>query len=456
MNETRILAEFLADLSYDNLPQSVIDDAKKCILDHIGGVVFAAQTDLGTVMSKVGKRATYGHCTIMPGFEHIYGPEMAALVNGTFGHGFELDDQNPQSTTHPGCVVNAAAIAMAEETGADGKKLIEAAVCGYEIMSRCIRPFGHHHLDKGFHPTGSAGAFGGVAAAGKILGFNADQFESALGIAGTYAAGSRQSALKGAMSKRLHGGKGASQGVLIAEIVAAGMDGPSEGFEGKYGFNRLYADSDYPVDMSKLIDGLGEHYAIEDTQAKPYSGCGINNVVVDILEKLEAENPDVFTKDFDAYDHIIVRSHHDMKDCHFELHPTTVMGGQYSCPFVLGVHMEGNIRDPRPFMNDEIVRNPKIMRWADIMTAEVDPELDAAFPARFGGELELFYKNGKTLKCRLPYPKGAKEQPFTYEEIEQKYNTLVDGLLTKEQAAGISKKVKNLESLTNMRDLFSE
>ncbi len=454
MNETRILAEFLADVSYDKLPKKVIDDAKKCILDHIGGAVFASQTDLGTVMSKVGKTVTGGKCTIMPGTEHVYSAEMAALVNGTFGHGFELDDQNPQSTTHPGCVVNAAAIAMGEEVGADGRKLIEAAVCGYEIMSRCIRPFGHHHLDKGFHPTGSAGAFAGAAAAGKILGFNADQFESALGIAGTYAAGSRQSALKGAMSKRLHGGKGASQGVLIAKLVAAGMDGPSEAFEGKYGFNRLYADSDYPVDFPALVEGLGEHYAIEDTQAKPYSGCGINNVVVDILEKLEKDNPDVFTKDFDAYDHIIVRSHHDMKDCHFELHPKTVMGGQYSAPFVLGVHMEGNIRDPRPFMNDAIVNDPKIMRWADIMSCEIDPEIDAAFPARFGGELELFYKNGKTLKCRLPYPKGAKEQPFTYEEIEQKYRALVKGIIPDNIVESISAKVKNLDSLNNISNLF--
>ncbi|MDO4982715.1 MAG: MmgE/PrpD family protein [Eubacteriales bacterium] len=454
MNETRTLCEFAAKLSYDKLPQNVIDMAKKCLIDYIGVAAFASQTEMGQIMSKVGKRNNVGSCTILPGTEHKYAPNMAAFVNGTFGHGFELDDINSATATHPGCEICSAAVAMAEECGADGKTLIEAIVVGYEVMVRCIRPFAKHHLDKGFHPTATGGTFGATAACCKVLGLNAAQFENALGIAGTFTSGIKQFTHYGSMSKRLHGGKGGYDGAEIAQLAKEGFTGPSEIFEGKTGFNRVFCDSDYAADFSLLTDGLGEIYAIEDITVKPCPACGVIHSVIDCLDDISKEPG--FSKNFDAIEKIVVKSHHNMIGQHMLYEPKTVMQGQYSCPFTVGVYMEGEVRDAKQYLDDGIIKNPAILRWGEKVTAELDEEMDNAFPARFGSKVDVVLADGRTLHAEYPTPKGSGERQFTYDEVENKYMILTQSLFSEAMQKDVASKVRQLEKLENVRDLFVE
>ena len=454
MNETRALCEFAAELSYDKLPAHVIEMAKKCLIDYIGVAAFASQTEMGRLIDKVGKRNNTGNCTILPGTEHKYAPNMAALVNGTFGHGFELDDINSATATHPGCEICSASVAMAEETGADGKRLIEAIVVGYEVMVRCIRPFAKHHLDKGFHPTATGGTFGATAACCKILGLDADGFENALGIAGTFTSGIKQFTHYGSMSKRLHGGKGGYDGTVIAQLAKEGFTGPGEIFEGKTGFNRVFCDSDYKSDFSLLSAGLGESYAIEDITVKPCSACGVLHSVVDCLDEMSASP--LFTKDFDKVEKIVIRSHHNMIDQHMERDPKTVMQGQYSCPFTVGVYMEGDIRDATPYLDNAIIHQENILRWGEKVEAVLTDEYDEAFPARFGAGVDYVLKSGEVLSADCKTPKGSGERQFTYEEVENKYRALAGRLFSAAQLDDIAAKVRGLEKLANVRELYAE
>ncbi len=454
MNETKTLAQFVADLKYDNLPAHVIEATKKCLIDYIGVATFASQTEMGQIIASIGQRNNHGNCTILPGTDHKYAPNMAALVNGTFGHGFELDDINSGTATHPGCVICSAAIAMAEETGADGKRLIEAIVVGYEVMVRCIRPFAKHHLDKGFHPTATGGTFGATAACCKVLGLNADQVENALGIAGSFTSGIKQFTYFGSMSKRLHGGKGGEQAAIIAQLAQAGFTGPGEIFEGKTGFNRVFCDSDYQSDFSLLTAGLGETYAIEDITVKPCPACGVLHVVIDCFDTMR-EDP-AFSTNYDDVEKIVIRSHHNMIEQHMLYEPQTVMQGQYSCPFTVGVYMEGEVRDAKQYLSDSIIHDPDILRWGNKVTAVLDPEFDAAFPARFGAGVEYVRKDGRTLNVSYPYPKGSGEQQFTYAEVENKYRILSKGLFSEKMLDDIAMKVRLLENLENVGQLFAE
>lgn len=454
MNETRELCEFIADLSYDKLPPKVIEAAKKCIIDYIGGAAFASQTEMGKIIAKVAMKNNMGNCTILPGNEHKFAPNMAALVNGTFGHGFELDDINAATATHPGCEICSASIAMAEEAGADGKRLIEAVVAGYEVMVRCIRPFAKHHLDKGFHPTATGGTFGATAACGKILNLDAGQLENALGIAGTFTSGIKQFTHYGSMSKRLHGGKGGYDGTIIAQLAQEGFTGPSEIFEGKTGFNRVFCDAGYPSDMSLLSKDLGRNYAIEDITVKPCSACGVLHSVVDCLDEM-SRDPE-FTKDYDKVKKIVIRSHHNMIDQHMVKQPKTVMQGQYSCPFTIGVYMEGDIRDASPYLDNDIINNKKILRWGEKVEAVLAEDYEEAFPARFGAGVDYVLESGNVLSVDCPTPKGSGERQFTYDEVENKYRSLAGKLFTKEKLDDVADKVRNLEKMENIRELFAE
>ncbi len=455
MNETRELCEFIEGISYDKLPDNAILMAKRCLIDYIGSASFAAQTEMGRIIKDVGSRNNSGHCTMLPESEHKYAPNMAALVNGTLGHGFELDDLNSDTVAHCGCEICSASIAMCEEFGADGKTLIEAIIAGYEVMVRSIKPFAKHHVDKGFHPTATGGTFGATAACCKVLGLNADQIENALGIAGSFTSGIKQFAEFGSMSKRLHGGMGGERGAIIAQLAKEGFTGPKEIFEGKYGFNRLFADSDYHADFSLITKDLGNPYIVEDITVKPSAACGVLHSSVDCLNEIARKNPD-FVKDFDAIEKIVVHSHHNMLDLHMKREPLSVLQGQNSDVFIIGIYMEYDVQDAKLFLNDDIIKDQKVLRWSEKIEGVLDAELDAGFPSELGAQIDVIMKNGKTFTARFRTPKGSGEQQFSYEEVEGKYRVLAKGLYPDAQIEDIADKVRNIEKLANVRDLFDE
>jgi 2-methylcitrate dehydratase PrpD len=130
---------------------------------------------------------------------HLY----SAMANGISAHAIEMDDVNNEASLHPGVVVFPAALATSEMVGGAGKKFIEAVVLGYEVMVRLGRALGaENSYKRGFHPTGICGPFGSSVAASKLLGLREKEILSALGIAGSQAAGSMEYLAQGAWTKR--------------------------------------------------------------------------------------------------------------------------------------------------------------------------------------------------------------------------------------------------------------
>lgn len=170
MGQTRQLASFASALQYEKLPNEVVNSVKKCLLDYYGCTLFATQTDMGKIIIDYSKQGNIGHATILPEFKQAYNPANAALSNGTCAHGFELDDVSGISISHPGACVIPAVLALAEERGSSGKRIIEAIVAGYEVMIRVGSTIAAAHIAKGFHPTASFGTFGATAACCKLLG----------------------------------------------------------------------------------------------------------------------------------------------------------------------------------------------------------------------------------------------------------------------------------------------
>src|SRR5207302_124600 len=148
----------------------------------------------------------------------------AALANGTEAHAVELDDVTTESSLHPGVAVIPAAIALAQELQAQPKALMEAIVSGYEVTMRvgnALNPASAYA--RGFHPTGVAGIFGATMAAARLLNLEAAACATALGIAGTMAAGSLEYLADGAWTKRLNPGWAGHAGITAAQLAAAGF-----------------------------------------------------------------------------------------------------------------------------------------------------------------------------------------------------------------------------------------
>src|SRR5690606_29257752 len=221
------------------------------LTDLAGSAVRAAQEADSTpsVLAMLGLLGMEGDgpCTVF-GPNRRYGPAAAALLNGTFGHSLDFDDTHSDSSLHPSAPVVPAALAAAEMTGASGADLLAAVVVGFEVCCRlgmALDPAAHYA--RGFHPTATAGTFGAAAAAGRLLGLDADRMASAFGVAASQASGSLQFLVNGAWNKRYQVGEAAMKGLMAATLAAEGFVGAADAIDGKHGFLGGYSDGADPA-----------------------------------------------------------------------------------------------------------------------------------------------------------------------------------------------------------------
>src|SRR5690606_29784581 len=202
----------------------------------------------------------------------------AALVNGAASHVVELDDIHKGSIIHAATVVIPAALAVAEWKGLSGKELIAAVVAGYEVCYRigeAVSPSHYYY----WHNTATCGTFGAAIAAAKLLGLTTEQTIAALGNAGTQAAGLWEFIEDGAMTKQLHTGKAAMNGLLAALLAQKGFTGPQKILEGNRGFFKAMSEE---YDASRVTEGLGNEFKIMENSFKIHASCRHTHHAVDL------------------------------------------------------------------------------------------------------------------------------------------------------------------------------
>ncbi len=225
---TKTLADFSSGMTYEDLSPKVVDWAKYLCLDFAGVTLNGSTTDSAKAVVEAIERVKRPGPSPIIGTDKRALPEYAAMANGTAFHSIELDDVNNEASLHPGVVTFPTALAMSDVVDVDGRSFIAAVVAGYDVMvrlGRALKP--SEHYGRGFHPTGTCGAFGAAAVAGRLLGLRGDSFVHALGVAGSQAAGSMESLAQGAWTKRLHPGWAAHSGIWAALLAHSGFLGPS-------------------------------------------------------------------------------------------------------------------------------------------------------------------------------------------------------------------------------------
>ena len=240
MNETTFLAEQAARLTYDDLPAVVGATAKLLLLDPLGGQLAFATLPWGkAAMRYTAAKQGAGRSTVA-----FYGlkanAEDAAFCNGVFGHGFEMDDVEMQTTSHPAVCVIPAVLAVGEQEASSGREVLCALVAGYETFLRFA-----HAADsmrhRFFHSSSVSGAFGAAAAAGQLLGFDEAVMRDALAIATTQASGNTEYTCSGGTVKRTLGALGAYAGVRSALLAQAGITGSAQALRGGAGHGLAHA-----------------------------------------------------------------------------------------------------------------------------------------------------------------------------------------------------------------------
>jgi len=283
---TEELAGYWSRVSYEDLPDSVLEMAKSVLLDTLAvgvrGATSEAAVATRTGISNAlecdsGSASIWGTSKSLP-------PSAAALVNGTAAHAYEFDDYG--GCGHSGAVVVPAVCALAEKHRVDGRRVLVALAAGYDVAARVTDGAGGYraHNDRGWHSTGTCGSFGAAAGAASVLGLDRERFTSALGIAGSFAGGTWAFLADGAMTKRFHPGRAAENGVSSAMLAEAGLVGPRYILDAAWGgFYATYSGAVATPEAS--LENLGREFRILRSGQKPYACCrGLHSSVEALLD----------------------------------------------------------------------------------------------------------------------------------------------------------------------------
>ncbi len=450
---TRQLAEFAADLEYDTLPDDVITRTKMLIFD-VTGVIVRARNDaestpsLISAMERLGLAA--GDCSVL-GDKQAYAPSAAAMVNGTLAHSLDFDDTHAAGSLHSSAPIVPAALAAAEMAGASGKDLIAACVAGYEIQIRlalALDPTDHYA--RGFHPTATCGVFGAAAAAGRLLGMDADGIQSAFGIALSQAAGSMQFLADGSWTKRSHVGQAASNGLICATMAAEGFKGPDAAFEGQWGFLQGYAPNS---DEAKATDRLGSHWETLRLAVKPYPSCRYSHAAMDGLVALSEEH-DTKPDDVEAIEIGLPEMGRKIigEPLEAKINPECIVDGQFSMPFCAAVVMrEGQMGwdDYAKHISDD-----ETLALCRKIKTVPDDQAEAAFPANMSGSVKIKTSSGE-FETFVEVPKGEPDNFMSATEFRAKFDGLCAPYLDDARRDRLADALLSLETANNVGDVFA-
>ncbi|PNS16804.1 hypothetical protein CAC42_4768 [Sphaceloma murrayae] len=413
------LATWAAGLTFEHLPDEVVSKTEDFYLDWLACTIAGRRHVAVTSMVKYAKLMgpTDGKCEIIGFGGFTTSPHFAALINGACSHVVEQDDLHNSSMMHPATVVFPAALAVAQDIGVDGKRFIVACVIGYEFACRAGEYLGKSHYEK-FHTTATTGVLGAAAASAYLLGLDADTMMSAIGTAGTQAAGLWQFLLDATHSKQVHTGTACANGVMSAYLARSGLLGPKDILEGSRGMaTSLSAVETHP----SAIDGkLGQRWSILGSSFKWHASCRHTHPSVDaLLSLMQRERlimndiEDVETKTYKAAINVLSLSEEG----------STVHQSKFSMGFVLAVAAKYGHAMITDF-TEAALEDQELRSFQKNVHMTLDPEIDALFPEQWTGVVVVKTRSGKVLTEHAHVCKGDPEQTLTRGELEKKFSSL--------------------------------
>lgn len=273
------IAKWASECSFEDLPAASVEAIKIRLIDTLAvswaGSVANGIAELRAMLLKRGGRSD----SSLLAYGDRIPVDAAALFNGTMAAALDFDGLHQHSGVHTDIVVLPAALAVAERHGASGKEMLTALCVGEEILIRLglSVPVG-----PGWFYSSVLGVFAATLAVGKIQKLDPETMNAALGVALCYASGSQQNLVENCLTKRLQSGLAAQAGVLAVELATAGISGPMESLEGKFGLSTLYG----PLDPARVTHGLGTWFEMESLTVKKYPSCFCNHAAIEAAIRL--------------------------------------------------------------------------------------------------------------------------------------------------------------------------
>jgi 2-methylcitrate dehydratase PrpD len=435
---TRKLARFIISARLEDMPEAVRHEAKRTLLNWVGCALGGSQHE--TVANAVAALSAFfgaGQATL---FGRPERPDAvhAALLNGISSHVLDFDDTHAQTTIHPAAPVAPAILALAEYQQISGRDFVEALVVGVETECRIGKAVVPAHYDSGWHITGTAGVFGSAAAAGKLLGLNEQQMCWALGLAAVQPVGLIE--MFGSMAKSFHPGRAAQNGITAAHLAAKGFTASEHALEGHFGWLRVLS----PDRDSSALDGEG--WEILKNSYKPFA-CGlvVHPVIDGCIQLRNRSQPTA-----DMIERVEVVVHPRVMQITAIKDPKTGLEGKFSVYHAAAVAIVEGAAGERQF-SDEAVRAPA----TGALRGRVFPTPDPAI-GKDQARITVVLKSGERSTIFVEHAVGSVENPMSDRMIEDKFDSLADGVLSRRQARSIVDLCWRVDELADSGEIARE
>lgn len=434
------LARFVEETSLERLPEGALEASRLVLLDTLGAIAAGSARPenrrLAASMQARGSRAT----ATLIGHGGRVDPLLATFVNATAGVALEVDEGNRLGGGHPAIHVVPAALAVAEDAGADGRRLLEAIVAGYEVCSRIgsattPRPNVHSH--------GTWGTIGTAVAAAKLAGLDATGVKAVINLAASMSpANTWTTALEGVTVRNAYPGRSGLEGILAVDLHRAGFTGLPDAPADVYG--TILADRFEPA---RALDGLGGPLRIQQNYFKLYACCRYNHFALDALlalaraERLRAEEVErvvVTTIPFGPR----------MADPA----PTSVLAAKFSIPYAVAAALVLGRADVAAFA-EAALADPRIRALAARVEVRADPRMSPRRADSPTAVVEIVRKDGRASSGSTSVVRGDFEDPVPAAEIVDKFLGLAGEVLGAARARDVVCLVERAETLKDVRDL---
>ena len=454
MSLTREVASYVAKTSYRHIPLAVIRLAQGFVLDGLG-VALAGETEEGTriVLNHTRRMGGREEVTILGTGYKLPAPQ-AALVNGVSAHAMDYDDTQLSTSkeavygllTHPTTPVLNAALAIGERARISGAELLLAYIIGVEVECRIADAINPRHYQSGFHSTATMGGLGAAMAAGKILGLNEEALCRALGMAASMASGLRENF--GTMTKPLHAGRAAENGVTAALLAEAGYSAALNILEARRGFFNAMAGG---YDESKISGRLGNPYFMQQPgiSIKPYPSGSLSHPAQDLILDLVKAH-ELGAEQIDA---IEVGTNSNVPNALIYPMPKTALEGKFSIPFCMAIGVLERKAGIAQF-TDKKVRERRVIELMKRVTLYVDEEMESLGYDQVRSKIRIKLKDGKVIEGRADVARGHPQNPMSWAELSEKFRDCAALVLPRKSAEEVIQLVGRLPELRSLSPLL--
>ncbi len=403
------LSDFAAKLDFARLPDAVREQTGWILADTIGAILGgSAEPELRTLARALD---TAGPATVI-GLGHGASADMAALVNGTAGTFLEMDEGNRFSRGHPAVHVIPAALALAQQRGADAGAFMSALVVGYEVGSRIGAA---SRLRAAMHPHGTWGTIGAAAACARLAGMPPEGMRAVINISASLTtATSKRTMLEGGLVRNTYAGLSNRNGLLALQLAHSGFNGEHDGLASL--MRNIISEQ---FDTTELVRALGAEWHLLQNYFKLHSCCRFNHGTLDAIDQIAARGP---LPQPDRIRSIAVASYGFAAELN-DPAPRNTLGAKFSLPFAVATRIVNGSSALASFSWDA-VRDPRVATLASRVTVQEDPSMTARLPMERPARVCITLDDGSSLQGEVGANRGDDALPYSRDELRGKFMDL--------------------------------